>query len=188
MAIQISPIGRGGTTLFTKKCGGSGSQRAKDGGLRVMVALAHNNRLLGEVVLDNHPGGTISGYADDANSADLQIKQIIAFVNHHTDVMELANTSADLYNIVQRGHIAVVVGIEVDNLGDFNDKQPVSTKMVDDEINRLYTNGVRYIFPIHLTDNVFGDTALYDGLFNLANLRETGKFWTVGCSRSLETR
>ena len=157
--------------------------RAKDGGLRVMVALAHNNRLLGEVVLDNNPGGPISGYADDANSADLQIKEIAAFVNHHTDVMELAKTSADLYNIVQRGHIAVVLGIEVDNLGDFNDKQPISTKMVDDEINRLYTNGVRYIFPIHLTDNVFGDTALYDGLFNLANFRETGRFWTVGCSQ-----
>jgi len=159
-------------------------QRARDGGLRVMVALAHNSRLLGETVLVGHPGGPISGVTDDANSADLQIREIAAFVNHHTDVMELAMTSTDLYNIVQRGHIAVVLGIEVDNLGDFNDKQPVSTQMIDNEINRLYGNGVRYIFPIHLTDNVFGDTALYDDMFNMANLRETGSFWVVGCSRS----
>jgi len=158
-------------------------KRARDGGLRVMVALAHNSRLLGETVLVGHPGGPISGVTDDANSADLQIREIAAFVNHHTDVMELAMTSTDLYNIVQRGHIAVVLGIEVDNLGDFNDKQPVSTQMIDNEINRLYGNGVRYIFPIHLTDNVFGDTALYDDMFNMANLRETGSFWIVGCSQ-----
>ena len=158
-------------------------KRARDGGLRVMVALAHNNRLLGETVLVGNPGGPISGVTDDASSADLQIREIIAFVNHHTDFMELAMTSADLYRIVQKGNIAVVVGIEVDNLGDFNDKQPVSTQMIDNEINRLYNNGVRYIFPIHLTDNVFGDTALYDDLFGMANFRETGKFWTVGCSR-----
>jgi microsomal dipeptidase-like Zn-dependent dipeptidase len=157
--------------------------RARDGGLRVMVALAHNSRLLAETVLVGHPGGPISGFTDDENSADLQIREITALVNHHTDVMELAMTSSDLYNIVKRGHIAVVLGIEVDNLGDFNDKQPVNTQMIDNEINRLYQNGVRYIFPIHLTDNVFGDTALYDDLFNMANFRETGRFWTVGCSR-----
>jgi microsomal dipeptidase-like Zn-dependent dipeptidase len=158
-------------------------KRARDGGLRVMVALAHNNRLLGETVLVGNAGGPISGVTDDASSADLQIREIIAFVNHHTDFMELAMNSADLYRIVQKGNIAVVVGIEVDNLGDFNDKQPVSTQMIDAEINRLYGNGVRYIFPIHLTDNVFGDTALYDDLFGMANFRETGKFWTVGCSQ-----
>lgn len=158
-------------------------KRARDGGLRVMVALAHNSRVLGETVLVGHPGGPVSGVTDDASSADLQIREIAAFVNHHTDVMELAMTSADLYRIVQRGHIAVVLGIEVDNLGDFNDKQQVNTQAIDAEIDRLYGNGVRYIFPIHLTDNVFGDTALYDDLFGMANFRETGKFWTVGCSR-----
>ena len=112
-------------------------KRASDGGLRVMVALAHNSRVLGETVLVGHPGGPVSGVTDDASSADLQIREIAAFVNHHTDVMELAMTSADLYSIVQRGHIAVVLGIEVDNLGDFNDGQQVNTQAIDAEIDRF---------------------------------------------------
>ena len=158
-------------------------RRARDGGLRVMVAFAHNNRTLGEAMLQGHPGGPVSGVADDMRSADLQVDEIRAFVSHHPDFMELALTSADLYGIVQRNHIAVVLGVEVDNIGDLNDKQPVSTLMVDNELDRLYAKGVRYIFPIHVADNVFGDTAIYTDIFNVGNFRETGHFWTVGCSK-----
>jgi hypothetical protein len=42
---------------------------------------------------------------------------------------------------------------------------------------------VRYIFPIHVTDNAFGDTAIYTDIFNLSNFRETRAFWKVGCSQ-----
>ena len=52
-------------------------RRAKDGGLRVMVALSHNNRSLAEVI---GAGGPISGVKDDNASSDLQISEIKAFV------------------------------------------------------------------------------------------------------------
>jgi hypothetical protein len=35
---------------------------------------------------------------------------------------------------------------------------------------------------VHLSDNVFGDTAIYNSFFNVVNRRETGSFWTVGCA------
>jgi hypothetical protein len=41
---------------------------------------------------------------------------------------------------------------------------------------------VRYIFPVHVVDNLFGGTAIYQPLFNIANFRDTGHFWQVECS------
>ena len=98
--------------------------------------------------------------------------------------MKVALTAADLYQIVKDGKIAIVLGVELDNIGNFNDLSGVTQQTVQTEIDRLYAQGVRYIFPVHLTDNLFGDTAIYSAMFNLANRRETGAFWTVGCARA----
>ncbi len=161
-------------------------KRAHDGGLRVMVALSHNNRTLGDVLgpgnfTPSTPGSPVSGPTDDMRSSDLQIAEIKAFVGRHQNFMQLAFSAADVYNIVQAGKIAVVLGVEIDNIGNFN-QRAVSPELIQNEILRLFNQGVRYIFPIHLTDNVFGDTAIYDELFNLANARETGEFWKVTCA------
>jgi microsomal dipeptidase-like Zn-dependent dipeptidase len=153
-------------------------RRARDGGLRVMVALSHNNRTLAELM---GTGAAISGVRNDQASSDLQITEIKSFVARHPDVMKVALTAAELYQIVQDGKIAVLLGVEVDNIGNFNDLGNVTPTMVEGEIARLYAQGVRYVFPVHLTDNRFGDTAIYDALFNIPNRRETGLFWTVGC-------
>ena len=40
----------------------------------------------------------------------------------------------------------------------------------------------RYVFPIHITDNAFGDTAIYQPFFDLENFAETQAFYRVGCS------
>lgn len=162
-------------------------RRAKDGGLRVMVALSHNNRLLGEVVGPGHltpsaPGMPISGPTDDVHSSDLQIAEIKAFVLRHPDFMEVALTAADVYRIAQSQRIAIVLGIEIDNIGGFNERPAISWDSIQQEIRRLYDQGVRYIFPIHVTDNMFGDTAIYDDTFNFSNYREMGRFWNVRCA------
>ena len=157
-------------------------RRDWEGGLRVMVALSHNNRMLAEVV-SVAGGGPISGVTNDKASSDLQVEEIKKLVAAHPDFMAIARSSAELQSIVQGGRLAVVLGVEIDNIGDFNSKGEVTEQMVDDEITRLYDQGVRYIFPIHLTDNVFGDTAIYKVLFDAANFRETGKPWKVGCGQ-----
>jgi uncharacterized delta-60 repeat protein len=154
-------------------------RRAWDGGQRVMVALSHNNRMLAEVV-GVAGGGPISGHKNDKDSSDLQIEEIKKLVAAHPDFMAIARSSAELQSVIQSNRLAVVLGVEIDKIGDFS--PGVTQQTVEDEITRLYDQGVRYIFPIHLEDNVFGDTAIYQELFDIANFRENGSFWSVGCA------
>lgn len=150
-------------------------RRAYDGGERVLVALAMNNATIAAGI--SGPG---DGPTDDRASADLQIAEIKSFVARHNDFMEVAYTPADLRRIVSSNKLAIVLGMEVDNIGNFN-KLAVNAPIVRAEINRLYNAGVRYIFPVHLIDNKFGGTAIYKDVFNLSNYRETGNFWTIKC-------
>jgi len=164
-------------------------RRARDGGLRVLVALATNNKTLADAMSGGSPiTGTADGATDDKSSANLQVAEIEAFVKRHPDFMEVALNSADLKRIVQADKIAVVMGVEIDNLGNFN-SQPLATLppaaaqlLIADEIQRLYNLGVRYVFPIHVLDNSFGGTAIYEGGFNTSNLREAGHYWDIECA------
>ena len=158
-------------------------RRARDGGLRVMVALATNNKTLGDAF--SGPG---DGPTDDKASADLQVSEIKMFVGRHTDFMEVALNAADVKRIAQAGKIAVVLGVEIDNIGNFN-ALPVAglpaaaqQVLISNEIQRLYASGVRYVFPVHVMDNVFGGTAIYKNDFNTANLREAGYYWSIECA------
>lgn len=163
-------------------------KRAKEqGNLRVMVALAVNSELLAEIINGGSP-------RDDKSSADLQIDEIKSFVGRHNDFMEVAYAAADVRRIVGAGKLAVILGVEVDNIGNFNKQSvppfdyapsPPSDAAVRAEIQRLYAKGVRYVFPIHLLDNQFGGTAVYEDLFNFANKYSTGKFYTVRQSNAV---
>ncbi len=158
-------------------------RRARDGGLRVMVALATNNKTLADAF--SGPG---DGPTDDKASADLQLIEMKLFVSRHPDFMEVALNAADVKRIVLANKIAVVLGVEIDNIGNFN-APPIGSLplaagkvMVANEIQRLYTLGVRYVFPVHVMDNAFGGTAIYKNDFNTANLREAGAYWTIECA------
>lgn len=146
------------------------------GGLRVMVALAVNSQILGDAVAGHGDYPT-----DDKNSADLQIKETKAFVSRHSDFMEIAYSPADLERIVRANKLAVVLGIEIDNIGNLNQVHPLTHEAISAEINRLYNEGVRYVFPIHLTDCAFGGTAVYQDLFNYATYYEDGHYWKLDC-------
>lgn len=155
-------------------------RRAYDGGERVLVALAMHNSTIAAGV--SGPG---DGPTDDKASADLQIAEIKAFVGRHRDFMEIALSPADMRRIVSSNKLAIVLGMEVDNIGNFN-KVNATPDQVRTEINRLFNNGVRYIFPVHLTDNKFGGTAIYQDVFNLSNYREFGSFWDIMCAGPTE--
>lgn len=156
-------------------------RRAHSGGLRVMVALAtHNNTLAAAV---SGPG---DGPTDDKGSGDLQIDEIKLMVDRH-EFMEIARSAADVRRIVGANKLAVVLGIELDAFGNFHGKQRApSIAEVSAEIKRLHAKGVRYIFPVHVIDNHFGGTAVYEGAFNLSNYREFGDFWKLGCSAAAD--
>jgi microsomal dipeptidase-like Zn-dependent dipeptidase len=151
-------------------------RRAWQGGQRVMVALAVNNKTLGDAVAG--PGDLPT---DDRSAADLQTQRMKEFVGRHTDFMQIAYTPAELENIVRQNKLAIVLGMEVDDIGNFN-KVPATNGIVAAEITRLYNQGIRYIFPIHVIDNPFGGTAIYEGGFNASNYREAGHFWNIECA------
>jgi microsomal dipeptidase-like Zn-dependent dipeptidase len=159
---------------------------AYESGLRVMVALAHNNQVMAQIIAYNDPGTA----KDDATSADLQVKEIIDFVNRHKGFMEIAFTPADLYRINKSNKLAVIPGIEMDFLGNFPlnlENNTDGQRRVENEINRLYASGVRYIFPIHLSDNAFGGTAIYEDLMNVMQKLSTGTFWKIECSKPADS-
>jgi hypothetical protein len=165
-------------------------KRAYDGGLRVMVALSHNNRLLAELAKGNCSDPTKPCLpTDDQASSDLQIMEIKSFVSRNSAFMEVALTPADVYRIV-RGNpaqnipskMAVVLGVEIDNIGNFRTQMPPTAPQISAELARLHSQGVRYVFPLHISDNVFGGTAPYSTLFNAVNAFETGHFWEVECA------
>lgn len=153
-------------------------RRAHQFGLSVMVALAVNSKTLADAT-----SGPCDYPTDDRNSATLQLAEIKGFVNRHTDFMEIALTADDLARIVKAGKLAVVLGVEVDNMGDLNAvPQPPSHAQITAEIDKLYSQGVRYIFPVHLLDNPLGGTATYQDIFNFATFREDGHYWNLVCA------
>src|SRR6188768_3205307 len=153
-------------------------KRANAGGLRVMVALATNNKTLADSV--SGPG---DGPSDDKASADKQIDAIKAFVARHGDFLAIAKTPAELRTIAGAGKTAIVLGVELDALGNFyRNKSAPSQASVAAELERLRGKGVRYVLPIHMVDNHFGGTAVYNDIFNFSNYREAGSFWTLECA------
>lgn len=152
-------------------------RRAHEGGLRVMVALAVNSLTFAEALNGSAP-------RDDRGSGDLQVDELNAWVLRHNDFMEVARSSADVRRIVGAGKLAIVIGVELDDLGNSLavSSATLTPEVLAAEVERLYAKGVRYVFPVHVTDNQFGGTAVYENLFNVANRRQTGRYWDLECS------
>lgn len=159
-------------------------RRAHQGGLRVMVALAVHNATLAAGVMGP---GDING--DDVSSANIQITEMTRMVQRHR-FMEIAKSASDLRRIVRSGKLAVVLGVEIDNIGNLHRDPSLDPYNVNESAQRtvrgalesLWDQGVRYVFPIHVIDNPFGGTAIYENVFNLSNYHQNGSFWNVRCA------
>jgi microsomal dipeptidase-like Zn-dependent dipeptidase len=169
-------------------------KRTWEGGLRVMVALCTNSETLG-----NSVAGPSDYQTDDASSGNLQLYYIQKMVARHNgspgsidNWMEIARSPQELRRIVASGRLAIVLGVELDDIGNFIRNNRIDpnanfSQAVITEIERLYRSGVRYIFPIHLIDNKFGGTATYEAVFNMANYIHSGQtnWWTLLPDNSL---
>lgn len=155
-------------------------QRAWQGGLRLIVALAVNSHTLAKMCQTQGP-------YDDKSAGDAQIAAIKEMIAGQS-FMGLALSPSDVRHIIGSGKLAVVIGVELDCIGNFciendtdNSGAPYQPAPSDDniraEIDRLFSSGVRYFFPVHLTDNVFGGAALYEMAFNTATRYQFGSFF-----------
>lgn len=148
-------------------------RRAHAGGINVIVALTVNSELLATITNGDGP-------FDDKSVATQQITEMKLFVNRHNDFMEIAYSPTDMRRIVNSGKLAVILGMEVDKIGNFGKPGVLTNETtVRAEIKNLYDSGIRYAFPVHLIDNSFGGTAVYSMLFNFANKHANGSHFKV---------
>jgi microsomal dipeptidase-like Zn-dependent dipeptidase len=88
---------------------------------------------------------------------------------------------------IERGRLAVLIGIESSNLFDCSERagQPqCGRRDVDRGIRNARRLGVRSVFPMHWTDNAFGGSALEGGakgiFINLLERFQTGHYFRTG--------
>ena len=143
-------------------------QRANQGGLKAIIALTINSEVLAKAL-------GADGQTDDKSTADRQIAEITAFAARHPSFLGIARNPAEMRSIINSGRMAIIIGMEVDHIGNFYANATVTETMIRDEIASLKRRGVSYIFPIHAVDNKFGGAAAYKFLFNYANKFATGQ-------------
>jgi microsomal dipeptidase-like Zn-dependent dipeptidase len=150
--------------------------RAHEGGLRIMVALVAHSHCIADAAETRGP-------YDDGQAIEDGV-QGIKDLDVHADFMEIAYTAADVRRIVAAGRLAVIIGLETDNIGNFyrpadnyagaKFNPDPSLDEIKAELDKLWGMGVRYLFPVHLTNNVFGGTALGMSTLNVPNKYNTG--------------
>jgi Membrane dipeptidase (Peptidase family M19) len=164
-------------------------KRAKEGGLRLYCALSVTNMYLPSRAV----GAGNDGKPIDDESVmyrELDLLKNIALTQKSW--MEIAYTPQDARRIIQEGKLAVVLGIEADNLGNFKsptyrwkdvvrDRPMVAltesnadTKL-DAKLSEYYNYGIRQITPIHYISGVFGGAAVFRGETALVQFEFNGK-------------
>ena len=164
-------------------------RRAYDGGLRLMSALAVNNWMVSSHPIKRAVLGSPAP-EDDRRSAEAQIKDIKAWAQRpeNRSWVEIALTPADARRIIADDKLAIVLGVELDTLGNFVPngewKEPGAVVMpkgaakqrelIADELDRLHELGVRQVGAFHYVSGVFGGTAMSERMFNEVNRKITG--------------
>lgn len=150
-------------------------ERAHQGGLNVIVTLAVSSHCMASVAKTKGP------YDDEQVLLNYiqGIKDLVA----HSTFMEIALTPQDIRRIVGNGKLAVILGSEMDNIGNFYSPADhykatfnpnPSNQQIQAELDKLWDLGIRYIFPVHLNNTVFGGSALIIPTLNVTNKFLTG--------------
>jgi microsomal dipeptidase-like Zn-dependent dipeptidase len=150
-------------------------KRAYDGGLRLLCALAVNNRLLAWLM-----EGRRESWDDETLRDQLLAMRAFAQAPENRDWMEIAYSADDARRIAgSQDKLAIVLGVELDQVELLISHDPLVLSQLESEAGAylaretesapriaalaqtLHDLGVRQITPIHLADNVFGGAALY---------------------------
>ena len=164
--------------------------RAYQGGLRLVTCLAVNNELLATKSNPRLP-------PDDRSAIEAQVaamKAMAEFIDKQSGDpgsgwLQIAYTAEEAGRIIGESKLAVVLGVEVDSLGNWRRVEDLDEAcqgniaqarlLIGLELDWLHALGVRQITPIHLTNNAFGGTAIYMRFLETVNVFITGERWTV---------
>jgi microsomal dipeptidase-like Zn-dependent dipeptidase len=178
------------TTLVHQQAYVDWLYRAYQGGLRLITCLAVNNELLGTRTNPSLP-------TDDRSAIERQtiaMKRMVFDLDQQAGGpgqgwLQLALSADDARAIIKANKLAVVLGVEVDSLGNWRRLEDLEKAcdgdldrarlLIGQELDWLYDLGIRQITPIHLTDNAFGGTAVYMRLLDMLNVFVTGRHYEV---------
>lgn len=136
-------------------------KRAVDGGLRLVVVMALHNQVLCRVSRRS------STSCDDMDAVDLQIQaayDMQAKVDaEHGGAGEgwyrIVQSPAGARNVIAQGKLAVVLGVEVDNVFGGRPGNRLTVAQLSAAVEKYYRAGVRHVIPLHFSDNAFGGAA-----------------------------
>jgi len=157
-------------------------ERAYKGGLRLLVNLAVNNQAacvaMGQRWLNCKDMYNIDKQIDGAYSLE-------AFIDDEHDGpgtgwYRIVTSPAEARQVIEDGKLAVVLGIETDFL--FGCKPgplgvPLSectANFIRGQVEKYHCKGVRHVFPVHLYNNRYSGSGLYNSLWTVANIALTG--------------
>jgi microsomal dipeptidase-like Zn-dependent dipeptidase len=163
-------------------------RRAYEGGLRLMCSCAVNNQLL-EHLMRITPFRSIIP-KDDLSVVIEQIEAMKKLVEQQAGWMAIVYSSQEACKAIAQGKLAVVLAVEVDQLGGWKRETDCTDQQVVRLLQMLYDHGIRMMIPIHLADNAFGGCAIYDDLFNGLNYYLNGEYFSVedGYSEGVQFR
>ncbi len=160
--------------------------RAYLGGLRLMTALALQNQGLeygmGWVECGKSGWPTVETTQDlSVLRASVQGMRELAALNK--EWMEIAYTPEQARRIIAQNKLAVVLGVEVPQLGQ-------EGRSVIDEVDELRKLGVRQVIVIHGMDNALGGSAIFQDLYDTVgdwlNRPPESRDWVRGLSGALD--
>jgi microsomal dipeptidase-like Zn-dependent dipeptidase len=156
-------------------------RRAFEGGLRLLVVHAVNNKLLCDI-----NGHDPQFTCEDMDTVDDQLqmaKSLEAYVDSESGGpglgwYRIAYSGTEARHIINSGRMAVVLGLEVDHLFHCGLNSSCTDQSVTTELDAYYAKGVRHLFPVHVFDNAFGGAAIYNPLFTWGNKLEENLYFT----------
>lgn len=151
--------------------------RAFQGGLRLLVVLAVNNewvldqRIVSDVLhllgwpptvpaIEKAEGRS----GQDMEAVDLQIRAARA-MEASIDARSggpgqgwyrIVTSPTEARAVIAAGKLAVVLGVEVDNLFGHNLSGPSAPATMLAQLEYYYSLGIRHVFPIHFSNNAYG--------------------------------
>lgn len=144
--------------------------RAWEGGLRLMTVLAVQN--VGAEYITAKAGGDGEIHPGTERAIlEAQVCAVRQLAKMNDDWMQIAYTPDEARDIIGRGKLALVLGIEMDGIGRID-----GMDSLEKEVQYLWDLGIRQVFPVHGPDGRLGGAALFEPAYNtLTDLLNRGK-------------
>jgi microsomal dipeptidase-like Zn-dependent dipeptidase len=139
-------------------------RRNYEGGLRLMVAIAVHN-LGAEYLASKVTKGQILP-STEKEVIEAQVCGMRGLAMANDTWMQIAYSPDEAREIIRQNKLAVILGIEIDHLGNLD---PSTSAKPEDEVQYLWSLGIRAVTPIHAVDNRLGGASVFLDVYNWLN-------------------